>query len=181
MLIGVGWSSWHETRALPWVDPWSGSYSYDNNHFYLCWTGSTQVNPSKMRPRPYPGSTFESGFKTMIIIILILMLTRVKGHLHLWPRPCPRLTLESDFKIMIIIIFILMLNRVNWPVTRASTNDSDLNQWPGLCPRSIPELSFKIMIIIIFILICLGWKILELRVLYNDIIGIDNNKYYLYH
>jgi len=172
MLTGVGWSSWNMTRALPRVDPWSGSYSYDNNDFYLCWTRSTRVDPSKMRSRPYPGSTFESGFKTMIIIILVLMLTRVEGQLHLWPGACPRLTPESGFKTTIIIIFILTLNRVNWPMTRASTSDSDLNQWPGLCPGSIPELGFKIMIIIIFILTCFGWKILELRVFYQDILEI---------
>jgi len=46
-----------------------------------------------------------------------------------------------------------------------------------LCPGSTPKLSFKIMIIIIFILTCLCWIILELRVFYNNLLGIINNKY----
>ena len=48
-----------------------------------------------------------------------------------------------------------------------------------LCPEFTPKLSFKIMIIIIFIFTCLYWIILELRVFYNNLLGIKNNKYYL--
>jgi hypothetical protein len=54
------------------------------------------------------------------------------------------------------------------------------DQRPELYSISTSELSFKTMIIIIFILTCLSWIILELRVFYNDILKIKNDKYCLW-
>jgi len=44
--------------------------------------------------------------------------------------------------------------------------------------KSTPKLGFKTTIITIFIFTCLNWAILELKVFYNDILGIKNNIVY---
>ena len=66
---------------------------------------------------------------------------------------------------------------LNWVNLTCDPGQPDL--WPGLCPESSLELSFKIMIIIIFIFTCFSWIILELKVFYNDILEMKDNKYYL--
>jgi hypothetical protein len=128
----------------------------------------TQVGP----PNTYPDLT--SGrpliaFKIIIITIFVFKLTWVNNQLHSWLVSCLKLIPESDFKIKIITTFILTLNRVN----------SSLDQWPGLCHGLTSGLSFKTIIIIIFFITYLSWTILELKVFYNDILWLKNNKYYL--
>ena len=127
----LGWPSWHLIQVLLWVIFWN----YDNNHFLF------YVDPPDTWSKFYYGSTTESSFKTMIIIIFILMLTRVNDQPHSWSGPCPGSTLESDFKTMVITTFILTLTRINL---------GQLDQWLKFCHESTIELSFKTIIMIIY-------------------------------
>jgi len=79
----------------------------------------SQVDPPDPWPKPYLGSTLESGFKTMIITTFIHALTRVIPCWTFWPMTwaMPRSASKLGFKTM-IITFILTLTWVNlyWPV-----------------------------------------------------------------
>jgi hypothetical protein len=153
------------TWTLLWIDPWIKFYNYDKNNFYI------YVDPLDTLLSPYLRLTTESSFKIIIIIIFVCTLTWVNNQPHLLLGSCPESIPESGFKTIIIIItFILMLTLVN-------SGQSD--PWPRLCTRSTCYLGFKIMIIIIFIFTCFNLIILKLRVFYNDILEIINNKYYL--
>jgi len=116
-----------------------GSLFLLKNWIYPGWPSQSVIQVS------CPRSTLNSGIKTMIIIIFILMLTRAL--LLVYSR--------VGFKTMIRTTFILFAN--------CGQPDS----WLGPCSRSNPKLIFKTIIITIFILIYLNWIILELIFLKN--------------
>jgi hypothetical protein len=109
--VNLNWPSWSMTGALAWVDHQIKAMIIIT--FILCWSNSTRVGPPNTWLGPYPRSTLKLGFKIMIIIIHVLILTRVNDQPHSWLKPCLRSTLELSFKTMIIIIFIFIQTWVN--------------------------------------------------------------------
>jgi hypothetical protein len=96
------------------------------NFIYIYWSKQgyfdfflVRVDPPNSWIEPYHELTPDSGFKTMIITIFILVLPQV-DHLDPWLWPCPGSIALLSFKTMIITTFILMLIQVNrqpdsWP------------------------------------------------------------------